>query len=135
MTVTSFRRTARTENSLRNEGLNGKQSSDERAHSIWSNVLCIIEDKKIVAHEEAQGKPSSKMVARYKEIIENCTRSVKENMAQIGADEGTIAKMMDYIENANTDGAKGLLLDLLMKRNPGLYRRKLALFQSSVKQK
>lgn len=135
MTVTSFRRTARTENSLHNEGLKGRQSSGDRARSIWVNVLCIIKDKKALANEEAQVTPNPKMVAKYKDIIANCTRSIKENMVQIGANEEHIEKMMEFIEGNNTEGVEGLLLDLLMKRNPGLYRGKLALFKNDVKQK
>ena len=121
------------EEDLRKETLYGIQSSGDRAHSIWNNVLIIIEDNKIIASEKAAGTPSPKLVARYNEIIANCKHSIKENMKKLGADEASINKLMDFVNNGDMYAAQIHMLKLLVKRNPGMYSRKLAACQAKVK--
>ena len=121
------------EDALRKETLEGIRSSGDRAHSIWRNALIIIEDNKIVASEKAAGTPSPKLVARYNEIIKNCTRSIKENMEKLGANETCINELMSFVNNGDVDAAQLHMLKLLVKRNPGLYSRKLAVCKSKVK--
>ena len=121
------------ENRLRKESLRGTQSTDDRAHSIWSNALCIIEDNKIVENEKASGTPSPKLLAKYSEIISNCKSIIKGNMTRLGADDAYINEFMTFIDAGNVDDAQIHLLKLLVKRNPGMYERQLANCQVKVK--
>lgn len=127
------KRSALTEEKLRKETLYGVQSSGDRAHSIWNNVLMIIEDNKIVASEKAARIPNLKLVAKYDEIIANGKSSIKENMKKLGADEKSIDELMAFVNEGDADSAQLHMLKLLVKRNPGMYRRKLDACQARVK--
>ena len=129
MSMPAFYRSTLKETKLVTETLDGIQSSDERAHSVWKNILIVIEDNKIVAAEKAAGTPSSKLVERYNEIISTCTRTIKDNLSKLGANEATINEIMGYVDHGDTDNAQISLLQLLVKRNPGLYRRRVAAIQ------
>lgn len=128
-------RSASVENRLRTETLGGIQSSDDRAHSIWFNTTKIIENKKTIVKEMASETPNMKLIAKCNSIIASCKSSIKDNMAKLGADETCAAEMLALVENSDVDGARIHLLKLLVKRNPGMYERKLASYQQSVKQK
>ena len=129
------KRSMLVEESLRKETLQGIKTSEDRGHAIWAHTLCVIEDNKIIAREEAAGNKNPKMVARYKEIIANLKSSIKDNMTKLGADEAYVSEMMTLIDNGDSDGAQVHLLKLLVQRNPGMYSRKLVASQSKVAQK
>ena len=130
-----MRRSIYAEERLRKETLSAIKTSEDRGHIVWSKVLVIVTDKEIVAKEKASKTPSTKMIAAYEKIIEQCKDSIKENMEKLGANEECIAELMKYVDNSDTDNAQILLLKLLVKRNPGMFSRKLAACESRVNQK
>lgn len=123
------------EKNMLQESLNGIQSSDERANSVFYNISCIIAVNALMMQEKANKTPDTKLILRYKDMLVTCTRAIKDHMLKLGANEECITKMKDFISTGDIDGAKVHMLILLAKRNPGLYRRKLAECQSAVKQK
>ena len=129
MLTPAHHRSKLTEDKLLTETLDGIQSTDDRARSVWGNVLIIAECKKRIA-ADAGNKTTSKILG---DKIQTCTRTIKENMAKLGADEACINETMTLIDNGDTDNVHINLLKLLVKRNPGMYGRKLAAYTSKVK--
>ena len=129
MLTPAYHRPIRAEDKLVNETLDGIQSSDDRARSVWSNVLIIAECKKRIA-ADARNEATNKVLG---EKIKTCIRTIKENMAKLGADDTCINETMTLIDNGDTDNVHLNLLKLLVKRNPGMYGRKLAACAGKVK--
>ena len=118
------------ESKLRKESLEGIQSSDERARSVWTNALSVME---YIGQAKQQTEASS--VAAYNKAILSRKQSIKDNMTKLGADEAFVATFLGFVDKQDTDNAMLQLMRLLIKRNPGLYRRQLAVCEAKVLQK
>ena len=113
----------------------GKLVSEERACNIWTNVEMMIANKKNILTEKASKFPDLKFIARCKELIENCAQTLRGCMEEIGASEAEISKMLALVNNDEIEAAQEHLLNVLCKRNPGLYGHKSAAYQIKSNQR
>ena len=130
MSTPYFYRPTSKETKLVTETLGGIQSSDERARSVLSNIKIIIASNNKIAAEKATATPDIALINKCNGSVSSCTRIVKENLAKLGADDKYISEVMGLVTSGDVDSIYVSLLKLLVKRNPGLYRRRLAAVQN-----
>lgn len=128
-------RSAYVEEKLRKETLYGVQSLGERADTVMNNMNSIIKSTNAINDATKARVVNTKLIAKCQGIINNSKNTIKSVLAQLGADEKTIANAFECINNEDANGLKRLVLTLLAKRNPGMYARKLAALNQAVAQK
>lgn len=110
------------------ELLYGTWTPGDRAKSVLYNAKMIVENK------DALGKCTgdARKTARINENITICMQSIKNALTKLDADEKTVSEIVTSMEKNDIEMVQYILLQLLIKRNPGLYRRKLAAVARSI---
>lgn len=128
-------RAMRRESILRGESLHGIQGFEDRGQSILYNANVVVKNMRAREEEKSSAVKNDKKIARYDEVISDCTRTMKDNLVKLGADENCVAEAVKYVEANQMDQLRYIVLQLLAKRNPGMYARKCAIFGKSIGQR
>ena len=113
------------------EMLGGVQTLGDRAESVLYNARLIVQNKKTLAEKGI----TAVAIKKKQEIIANCTQTIKSNLAKLGADDKSVAEIIACVENDDMELLRYNLLKMLVKRNPGMYSRKLAIATRDIKQR
>ena len=125
-------RALRIESQTLREGLKGRHDMDDRSRIVLNNMGIIAKNKRIIAEQKASNAQTPKSIARSSMIISDCMNTIKNTLKLLGADEKCIKETMEFVEKNDETNVHYILLKLLSARNPGMYARKLALFEQHM---
>ncbi len=125
-------RALRIESQTLREGLKGAHGMDERGRIVINNMVIIAKNKRIIEEQKSSKFQDAKLIAKSSTIISDCMNTIKKTLNLLGADEKIIRETVEYVEKNDETNVRYNLLKLLSARNPGMYARKLALFEQNM---
>ena len=125
-------RALRIESQTLREGLKGTHDVSDRGRSVLDNMAIIAKNKRIIGEQKASKYQDPRSIERSSMIISNCMNTIKNTLNLLGADEKSVQEIVAYVEKNDETNVRYNLLKLLSVRNPGMYARKLALFEQNM---
>ena len=112
--------------------LEGLPTSDDHGASIKHNIEVINKNKEVIESQKSSSKPNAKVIARATNNIATCKVTIRQHLVQLSAKpEGTDAKIdaeinavMDAIDAGDIQSVTLKVLEIMVRRNPGLHGRK-----------
>ena len=99
-------------------------TSDDRGLSIKKNIDLIVRNKMAIDTENAKEQPDTTRIAKFNENISTCMESVRFHAMKLGANQNTVEKIVNAINEGDFSLVTVKVLELMAKRNPGLNQKK-----------